>query len=324
MASYAFHDLALDVEANLPGLALDLDRLLEGLSFTRIDSARTRQALRLTITTSDHSPHIPASAREVFQAEGFAVLENGSECFVTDSESVFHLRPEQGEGAAHLAESFYNKPALLQANFWAYGLMKLFRQKGLYALHGAGLVSPNKAGVIITGPCGSGKSTLSIGLIRAGWGYLSDDALLLRDVNNVVEILALRKSFYVDEDNVQRYQDLSPGAVVPDNTGGQRRQLALHESHPDQYVSRATASLLLFPRIVPHATSTLKPLTGATALTKLLAESGGQLFDRSSMSQHLQILKRLIEQTRAFELHAGQDLHRDPSKLATLLAESGV
>jgi len=324
MASYAFHDLALDVEANLPGLALDLDRLLQGLSFKRIDSARTRQALRLTVATSDHPPYIPASAQESFQAEGFAVLETGSEYFVTDGESVFHLRPEQGHGAAHLADSFYSKPALLQGNFWAYGLMKLFRQKGLYTLHGAGLVSPTNAGVVISGPCGSGKSTLSIGLIRAGWGYLSDDALLLRDVNNAVEILALRKSFYIDEDNVQRYRDLSPGAVVPDNTGGQRRQLALHESRPDQYASRMKASLLLFPRIVPHATSTLKPLTGAAALTKLLAESGGQLFDRRSMSQHLQILKRLIEQTRAFELHSGQDLYRDPSKLATLLADAGV
>jgi hypothetical protein len=276
------------------------------------------------VATSDHSPHIPGSAREAFRAEGFAVLENGIEYFVTDGESVFHLCPAQGTGAAHLADSFYSKPALLQANFWAYGLMKLFRQKGLYALHGAGLVSPNKAGVIITGPCGSGKSTLSIGLIRAGWVYLSDDALLLREFNNAIEILALRKSFYVDEDNVQRYQDLSPGAIVPDNTGGQRRQLALHESHPDQYACRVTASLLLFPKIVSHATSTLKPFTAAAALTNLLAESGGQLFDRHSMSQHLQILKRLVEQTRAFELQSGQDLHRDPSKLAALLADSGI
>jgi hypothetical protein len=111
---------------------------------------------------------------------------------------------------------------------------------------------------------------------------------------------------------------------VPDNVGGQRRQLALQESHPDQYFPQVTASVLVFPRIVPHAISTLKPLTGATAMAKLLAESGGQLFDRSSMSQHLRILKQLIEQTRAFELQSGQDLHRDPSKLSTLLAESGV
>jgi len=324
MASYAFHDVVLDVEENLPGLARDLDRLLEGLSFKRIDSARTTQALRLTVATADHPPPIPDTAQESFSAEGFAVLENGSECFVTDGESVFHLRPEQRDGTAHLADSFHHKPTLLQGNFWAYGLMKLFRQKGLYTLHGAGLVSPTNAGVVITGPCGCGKSTLSIGLIRAGWGYLSDDALLLRDVKQAVEILALRKSFYVDEDNAQRYPDLSPGTVVPDNAGGQRRQLALHESHPDQYLPQTTASILIFPRIVSDPTSTLKPLSGAAALAKLLGESGGQLFDRRSMSQHLQLLKRLIEQTRAFELHSGQELHRDSSKLATLLAESGV
>jgi hypothetical protein len=324
MASYAFHDLALDVEASVPGFTLDLDRLLAGLSFKRIDSARTKQPLRLTIDTSDHRPHIPGTARESFSAEGFAVLENGSEYFVSDGESVFHLRPELGHGAAHLADSFHRKSALLQGNFWAYGLMKLFRQKGLYTLHGAGLVSPTNAGVVISGPCGSGKSTLSIGLIRAGWGYLSDDALLLREVEDAVEILALRKAFYVDEDNASRYADLSPGAVVPDNASGQRRQLALHESLPDQYHSQTTASALVFPRIVSDPTSTLKPLSGAATLAKLLGESGGQLFDRHTMSQHLQILKRLIEQTRAFELQSGQDLHRDPSKLAALLADSGI
>lgn len=324
MATFAFHDLTLDVETNLPGPALDLERLLDGLSFTPINEACTKQALRLTVATGNHLPLIPDMARASFRAEGFTVLENGSECFVTDGESLFHLRPEQGQGAAHLGSSFFSKPALLQGNFWAYGLMKLLRQKGLYALHGAGLVSPNQAGVIIIGPCGCGKSTLSIGLIRAGWGYLSDDALLLREVDDAIEILALRKAFYVDEDNAPRYADLSPGAVVPDNAGGQRRQLALHESLPDQYHSKTTASTLVFPRIVSEPNSTLNPLSGAAALAKLLGESGGQLFDRRTMSPHLQLLKRLVEQTRAFELQSGQDLHRDPGQLAALLADAGV
>jgi len=324
MASYAFHDLTLDVEADLPGLALDLDRLLDGLSFRPVDSACTRKALGLTVATADHAPRIPDTARTSFRAEGFTVLENGSEYFVTDGKSLLYLRPAQGQGAAYLADSFHDQPALLQGNFWAYGLMKLFRQRGLYALHGAGLVSPNQGGVIITGPCGCGKSTLSIGLIRAGWGYLSDDALLLRDGDDTVEVLALRKSFYVNEENAPRYRDLSLGPVVPDNAGGQRRQLALHESHPDQYHPQTIVSALIFPRIVSDATSTLQPLSGAAALAKLLGESGGQLFDRDSMSQHLKLLKRLVEQTRAFELRSGQDLHRDPSQLAALLADAGV
>ena len=84
------------------------------------------------------------------------------------------------------------------------------------------------------------------------------------------------------------------------------------------------ASVLVFPTIVPEAISELIPLSRATALTKLLAESGGQLFDRRTMSQHLQLLKRLVEQTQAFELRSGQDLHGDPNQLAALLTDSGV
>lgn len=324
MAYYAFHDLALEVGGELSGATLDLERLLEGMSFERVTGAGQAPAIRLMVASAACSPNIPTSAREAFRADGFSVLNNGGECFVTDGESLLHLQPDLGRGTAHIASSFGDKSPLLQSSFWAYGLMKLVRRRGFYPLHGAGLVSPEGLGIIITGPCGSGKSTLSIGLIRAGWAYLTDDALLMRETGESVEIVGLRKAFYIDDCNAPRYADLSPGPVVRDHAGGLRRQLSLHQSHPGRYVPRARADILLFPRIVPESSSALRPLHGASALSKLLAESGGQLFDRSMIGGQLHMLKRLLDQTRSFELLSGQDLYRDPGQLAALLADAGV
>ena len=57
------------------------------------------------------------------------------------------------------------------------------------------------------------------------------------------------------------------------------------------------------------------PVGGVRALGELLAQSAPQLFDRSTMVQHLETLKRLLQQTEAYELHAGRDLYHEPAKL---------
>jgi hypothetical protein len=134
----------------------------------------------------------------VFRADGFCGLESGDDFYLTDGASLFHLQPMRGQAEAQLATSFVDKPVLLQCNFRAFGLLKLLRSLGLYSLHAAGLVAREGPGLLLVAGSGSGKSTLALGLIRQGWGYLSDDAVLLRLQPKGVAALALRKDFYVD------------------------------------------------------------------------------------------------------------------------------
>jgi hypothetical protein len=58
------------------------------------------------------------------------------------------------------------------------------------------------------------------------------------------------------------------------------------------------------------------------ALKVLLVESAPQLFDTKTMARHLEVLKKLLQQSTAYELRAGIDLCRDPAKLVRLLAEA--
>ena len=62
-------------------------------------------------------------------------------------------------------------------------------------------------------------------------------------------------------------------------------------------------------------TARLLRLAPVHALRRLLAGSGPQLFDRATMPRHLEVLKRLIQQSAAYELRAGIDLYHDPMTL---------
>jgi len=319
MPLYAFHDLILQTEREEQGGGEDLARLLEGLSWVRIPPRTVEPHLCLSISLCSNGLRAPPAARELFRVDGFCAQESGEDIYLTDGSSLLHLQPAQGRGSAFIAPSFFAKPPLLQNNFWTFGLLKLLRPLGLYSLHAAGIVSNEGVGLLIIGPSGSGKSTLAIGLARQGWHYLSDDAVLLRSRAETIEALALRKHFYIDADASVSSGEIPLGEETPDNTGRTRRRVCLEEVYPAQYMARCLPQVLLFARIVPDAQSTLLRLDRVHALRHLLASSGPQLFDRSTMTRHLEVLKRLIRQSATYELRAGLDLYHDPTTLIRLL-----
>jgi hypothetical protein len=318
---YTLGSLVLELHSEEPRCG-DLDRLLHELSWVRTRGSTSKPRLYLSITPNSRECRIPQNCREVLRADAFCGYELGDEFYLTDGSSVFHLRPARGEGYARLATSFFAKPILAQANFWCFGLLKLLRPLGIYSLHAAGLATKDGVGLLLVGAAGSGKSTLAIGLIREGWRYLSDDAVLLRHESQEVEVLVCRRSFYIDALRSPDYADLSLGQEVPDSNGGRRRRVGIDDVYPEQYVPRCFPRVVMFPQIKRREQSALKPVDSVSALQILLAQSAPQLFDRSTMSGHLEVLKRLLQQTEVYELHAGTDLYRQPAKLVDLLEQA--
>lgn len=325
VATYRLHDLTIAVEPRAPGLGEPLRWLLPSLSFVPADSAAPEEGaptLRLSVDRfNGRDPVIPRQAREILRTGGGPEPKADEESYLTLGRSVFHLRPAQSAGTVTLAPCFAEQSALDRANFWICGVLKLLRPHGVYSLHAAALVAPKQQGVLIVAPSSSGKSTLTIGLIRAGWGYLSDDAVLLCHRLGRIEVLALRKDFFVDADAAGRYPDLPLGKAEPDSTGGERCPINMQKAFPGQYVSHCIPRLLLFPRIVARERSCLRPLDRIAALGRLLDESGPALFDRATMDQHLAVIKGLVQQAACFEIESGRDLYQNPAGLADLLAE---
>jgi hypothetical protein len=182
-------------------------------------------------------------------------------------------------------------------------------------------VSRTGEGLLLIGRPGSGKSTLALGLIRQGWGYLSDDAILLCRQVEGVEALACRQPFYLDAD-AAAFAALPLGEAEPDTAGGWKRRVEIRAAYPGQSVARCLPRVLLFTSIIRHPRSMIRPIDPHRALRHLLAESAPQLFDRRTMPRHFDVLARLVQQTATYELQAGRDLYHHSAKLTELLAEA--
>ncbi len=202
--------------------------------------------------------------------------------------------------------------------------MKLIQFLDYFTLHGACLESSSGKGVIISGPSGCGKTTLTLGLLKNGWKYLSDDAILLKQKDSEIKAFSLRKSFYIDASRAPLYSDFVLGGFSPDSEHHLRRELKIHASHAQQHLTQTRPDTLLFPQIVDRKQSALESIKPSTALRLLIAESGAQLFDRKSLPNQLDTLKRLIKQTHCYRLNCASDLEKDPGKSVQLLAVQGV
>ena len=297
--------------------------LFRELSLVKTDAVVTRPAFCLSVSFGSNGHRVPATARELFRANGMFAREDGEDFYLADDSSLLHLQPLRGEGEVRLAPAFFTKPLILQLNFWAFGLVRLLRQRGLYGLHAASVVTDKRLGLLIVGESNSGKSTLAIGLIRRGWGYLSDDAILLRREKEATEVeaLAFRKHFYIDADVAAAYEDLPLGEEMLDNLGGRKRRVLIEEVYPRQYVPRCIPRVLLISHIVPQAQSSLLPLDRVIALKHLLIQSGPQWFERGTMERQLENLNKLMAQSAFYELRAGRDLYQNPLVLVRLLAQ---
>lgn len=101
----------------------------------------------------------PAAGLPVYQ-----VRLTGEPCLALDGRVV-----QSGDREA-LSEYAYN--AILNA--------AAARVRSHWLLHAAALRAPDGRGVILAGSSGLGKTTLTLGLLRRGFGFLSDDIAALR------------------------------------------------------------------------------------------------------------------------------------------------
>jgi hypothetical protein len=319
-AWYSCHGLTLEVEQHGPRDEPVLERFLEGLWWVRTADGVRRPRLRLSISLHDRGLRVPRGIQPMSGLDGFQGLAVEHEFYLTDGRSLLHVQPRRGQGSAQLAPDFFARPLHSQQLFWMFGLLKLLRPLGAYWLHSAGLVSREGVGILIIGGSGGGKSTLTIDLIRQGWSYLSDDALLLHRQPAGVAALAWRKHVSVDAAAAGAYADLPLGDEAADSTGGRKRRVEIEEVYPGQLVASCLPRVLLFSRVMPHAPSAVMPLDRPTALKQLLAQSGPPLFDHATMAQHFELLTRLLQQATPYELSAGLDIYQKPGRLLQLLA----
>ena len=207
-----------------------------------------------------------------------------------------------------------------QRDFFLLALLMLLRPAGRYGLHANALTLGGHGlgghGLLIIGPSGAGKTTLSLRLHEAGWRALSDDAVLLEPGVSGVRVHALRRDFACTERTLERLRtDYTHLAAEPN---GKQLVRLTHESEAGTCVPTA----LLFPQLSTTFNSSLEPLPKAQALILAAQQSAGIMTDPDVSQRQLSALRDLIAQTRTYRLFAGYDVLEAPARVSELLART--
>ncbi len=276
-----------------------------------------------------HAPPLalPTGAERLsVSREGLQFYRSGDALYLQFRGTTVRVDPERGTAYGTLAvegeDAFEDlgeplRNALVYCLFY-YSAVALLYHRGLRTVHAACLAWEGH-GCLIVGESDSGKSTLTMRMIEAGWEYLTDDAVLLGQRDGHIEARPLRRDFCLDPEAEALFPQVA-AHWQPHLADVRKRRLRIRSLYPEQAAPSCVPRSILFPRIATgQAESRLDPLGQKPALVGLLQHTGAlAVLDASTAAGHLGDLKQLTDQARSYSLAAGLDLRDDPQAAVLL------
>lgn len=192
----------------------------------------------------------------------------------------------------------------------AFGVQLILRREGRLDLHAAAVApGPRAGGLLIIGPKGAGKSSLTIALALSGWTFLSDDHVIVWGEEDVLRVAGLRVPLFLTPDAAERLpRELPKGRHVP-SLG--KRMFQPGELFPGQHANEGRIAGVIFPDRTGLTPSTLTRLAPLDCFQRLLATAPFLASDPSA--RPCLEVARAIADLPAFVLNAGPDLLDPPT-----------
>jgi hypothetical protein len=320
--NYSVHGISVGISCNVQWISDRIHQILDHLDLVFPCVRSSEQDINLKFLARKQIYEIPSDARNVFQYNDITVWETEDQLYLSDNLSIVQFSPYSGTGVGFIHPSLHETPSELKPDLVLYSLLIVLRHFEMYAMHAAGLVQ-NKTGCLFIAESNSGKSTIAFSLLRQGWDYLSDDSVLLRSNGESIVALSLRRELCLDPDAVRYFPELAKHWQAYPSTDGQKRPLDVKTLYPNQIVSSCIPRVLIIPEIVSDQTSQLIQLNKAETLFSLSRQSAISQMGSHKISGHMEILKRLINQSRQYRLLMGRDLKGNPALVSHILSSIG-
>ncbi len=232
----------------------------------------------------------------------------------------------QRQATGYLAPDFSEYPLVEQRDFWQRVFFLLVRQADCYILHANALYPPaggTNAGILLIGDCGSGKTTLTMSLISAGWHYVTDDSVLLQPVDDgTVMAHAVRRGFACTNQTAAAWPWLAPLVMSGATLNRSKTLIDLDALYPDRFTPQCRPQRIFFPRISGGTKSERTLLSAGQSFTTLLGQPrSGILVDPTGTPAVLTLFKMLVHQSRGYQLTLGWDVFHQPAAVGAWLAD---
>lgn len=287
-------------------------------TFYRGDALSRFPSLEFEFHITDAPPPLPPGSTKAMQGPYVTHYRNNENVYslLDDGSCIrFNSLTKKAEG--------FLKSTLLDKTFYLYALigsslLEALKYYGLYPFHAAALQG-NGISCLVSGDGGCGKTTTTLGLVREGFKYVSDDSLFLRESREGVVVSPLYTYVNVDQDLADRFPEIldNRNVKIP---AGMKESVNLANSYPHASIPSLRPDVIIFPKIVPCGESVLEPISQMEMYSLLLQQTILPVDDKIGR-KHLNIIEMLVKQTKGYTLHSGQDIHADPGIFISLITE---
>jgi hypothetical protein len=266
-------------------------------------------------------PPEPAGAgRPIYDAPSAQVeYFDGSDQLFVDYEGRARLlcTPAEGRIEISIIGSAPGDPVLATHPMLTIALVETLKRFERYSLHAAGLAW-NGRGILVPGASGAGKSTTSVTLVRAGFGFLSDDTVFLTRDRDGIWVAGFPDEVDVTDNTVAMIPELAYLAESAIRPGRDKHSFRVEEVFGITPVVGCRPEVLLAPQVVAGPDTRVEPLSTSEALMALLPNV--LLTEPVTTQAHLDMLAELVESLRCLRLLVGSDLDAAAACVADLVS----
>jgi hypothetical protein len=316
--AYDLHSVGLRVESTSREVHDAVNRRLR--HFRAPASGVGCPDLRLEIGVGTEAPPflgLAGAARPVYDTlEGPVLYHEESDTLALDygGKARLLVHASTGQGRLWAAGAGADAVWLVTHLLLTLALVELLKRHGRYGLHAAGVSPVPGTVVLLAGQSGAGKTTLSLALTAAGWGFLADDTVFLDPTTGPTTVLAFPDEIDVTDETLA----LLPHLAVPPESGRPKRQLRFEDTAPGHPERRGRAVVVVFPAVADQPESTLRPMAPSDALAALAPNV--LLTDPASSQRHLNALAALVGAVPAWSLETGRDFPTLAAQLGRVAA----
>ena len=170
----------------------------------------------------------------------------------------------------------------------------------LVLVHAGAVVTPRGSGVLLPGRSGSGKTSLVAGLVKAGWGYLSDEA-------GAIDPVTHRLRQYPKALSIKPGMFGGAAGLIDRDQGwpisSREWLIAPERLRPDPMAEPSIVELIVFLEPVSDAPAHVARLSPARSVTALMEHmSNRQVWGARALTE----LAKVAEGARSYSLRTGR------------------
>lgn len=272
--------------------------------------AQDRPALRVCLSRTD-----PCG-----RPQGLLVFDDGArECRSLDEDLLLWdgaSRARIAAGGASIDLGVHGEISREGRSLLIPSIALALRFHGFAVIHSATLVTPDGRGVLIIGPQGAGKSTLTIALLEAGCRWAGDDGAFV-DLDARRRVVAVPRHFHLAPRTAAAFPRFAP--LLMPLTWNEKQRLDPERAWPGRGLEAVTdPSVVLLPRVSHTPATTVEPTGRTEALGAMMeASTSVAVPGLPRIREQMEALGRVAEGVRPRSVLLGRDLLEDPGKVAT-------